>query len=255
MLQFTRCLLGECKKRKRSLFLFLHLCIPLLFPCILVMYFLSRKDSLSSDVSYTVFLELIGVGTPAIISIICGLVADSESQAGNFQNMIGIIQSKTIAFISQTSMMIFSHSAAMTLTVSIYTLALKFLVGVSEVNFTLYYLTGIIFTITSVFQYFFYQVIGYRHGVGICSIFGFGGVIIVALSLTTIGDKVWGFLPWAWGNRFSEFAMEYLGTRNVNLGSNSMIVTGCYSFVIITMGTILLSIVWINHWTGRKTTD
>lgn len=255
MLQFNRSLLGEFKKRKRSLFLLLHLCIPLILPGTLVMYFLFRNDLISSEASYAIFLELIGVGTPAIISIICGMVADSESEASNFQNMLGIIQSKTISFLSQTTMMIFSYSAAMILTISIYTLALKFLVGVNEVHFTLYYLTGIIFTITSVFQYFFYQVIGYRYGIGICSICGFGGVIIVALSLTTIGDKVWGFLPWAWANRFSEYAIDYLNTMDVNLESNPMLVTGGYSCLILTIGVLFLSIVWINRWTGRKTTD
>ncbi|MBS4207231.1 lantibiotic immunity ABC transporter MutG family permease subunit [Bacillus sp. FJAT-50079] len=255
MLQFNRCLLGEFRKRKRSFFLLLHLCIPFILPGTLVMYFLSRNGLISSEASYAIFLELIGVGTPAIISIICGMVADSESEAGNFQNMLGIIQSKTISFVSQTTMMIISYSAAMTLTISIYTLALKFLVGVNEVHFTLYFLTGTIFTITSAFQYFFYQVIGYRYGIGICSICGFGGVIIVALSLTTIGDKVWGFLPWAWANRFSKYVMDYLNTMDVNLIRNPMLVTGGYFFLILTIGVIFVSIVWVNRWSGRKTTD
>lgn len=255
MLQFHRCLLGEFKKRKRGLFPLLHLSIPLILPGTLVMYFLFRNDLISSEASYAVFFELIGVGTPAIISIICGMVADSESEAGNFRNILGIMQSKTISFVSQTAMMIFSYSAAMFLTISIYTLSLKFLVGVDEVHFTIYYLTGIIFAITSAFQYFFYQVISYRYGIGICSLCGFGGLIIVALSLTTIGDKVWGFLPWAWANRFSEYVMGYLKTTDVDLVSNPMLVTGGYSFLILTTGVIVLSIVWINRWTGRKTTD
>lgn len=255
MLQFNRCLLSEFKKRKRSLFLLLHMCIPLILPGALVMYFLSRNDLISSEASYAIFLELIGIGTPTIISIICGMVADSESEAGNFRNMLGIIQSKSISFVSQTTMMIFSYSVAIILTISIYTLALKYLVGVNEVHFTLYYLTGIIFSITSAFQYFFYQVIGYRYGIGICSICGFGGVIIVALSLTTIGDRVWGFLPWAWANRFSEYVMDYLNTADLDLFSNPMLVTGGYSFLILTIGLIILCIVWINRWTGRKTTD
>ena len=183
------------------------------------------------------------------------MVADSENEAGHFQNMIGVIQSKTISFMSQTTMMIFSYGAAIFITIFIYTLALKFLVGVNEVHFTLYYLTGIIFIGTSIFQYFFYQVVGYKYGIGICSICGFGGLIIVALSLTTIGDKIWGFLPWAWANRFSEYLTDYWKMTDITLFSNPMLVTGGYSFLILTVGMAVLSIVWINNWTGGKTTD
>lgn len=249
MRQFYSCLLAEFKKRKRSLFLLLHLGVPLVFPGALVMYFLSRNHSISSEASYVIFFELIGVGTPVIISIICGIVADSENEAGHFQNMLGIIQSKSISFMSQTAMLIFSYSAALFLTIFIYSLSLTFLVGVDEVSHTLYYLTGIIFTGTSVFQYGFYQVIGYKYGIGISSLCGFGGLIIAALSLTAIGEKVWAFLPWAWANRFSEYVTD------ITFVSDPMLVIGGYSFLILTIGMIVLSIVWINRWTGRNTTD
>ncbi|MBU5266217.1 lantibiotic immunity ABC transporter MutG family permease subunit [Virgibacillus proomii] len=254
-MQLYRCLLGEFKKRKRSLFLLLHLAIPFILSGTLAMYFLSRNDTISSEASYVIFFELIGVGTPVIISIICGMVADSENEASHFRNMLGVIQSKTISFISQTTMMIFSYSAAIFLTILTYTLALKFLVGVNEVHFTLYYLTGIIFIGTSTFQYFFYQVIGYKYGIGISSICGFGGLIIAALSLTTIGDKVWGFLPWAWANRFSEYLRNFLKITDIKLVTNSMLITGVYYFFILTIGMIIMSIVWFNHWAGRKTND
>ncbi|WP_163582617.1 lantibiotic immunity ABC transporter MutG family permease subunit [Gracilibacillus saliphilus] len=255
MLQFYRCLLGEFKKRKRSLFLLLHFGIPLILPGTLVMYFLSRNGLISSEASYVIFYELIGVGTPVIISIICGMVADSENKAGHFQNMLGVIQSKAISFISQTTMMIFSYCVAMFLTISIYTLALKSLVGVDEVNFTLYYLTGIIFVIASTFQYLFYQVIGYKYGIGICSISGFGGLIIAALSMTSIGNKIWAFLPWAWANRFSEYLRDYWKTVDIKLVSNPTLVSGGYSLAILTGGMIIVSIVWINNWAGRKSND
>ncbi|MGN7402305.1 lantibiotic immunity ABC transporter MutG family permease subunit [Cytobacillus praedii] len=255
MRQFYRCFLAEFKKKKRSLFLLFHSGVPLILPGALVMYFLSRNHSISSEASYIIFFELIGVGTPVIISIICGMVADSENEAGHFQNILGAIQSKTISFMSQTTMMIFSYSASLFLTICIYSLSLKFLVGVDEVSFTLYYLTGIIFTGTSVFQYVFYQVIGYKYGIGSSSICGFGGLIIAALSLTAIGEKVWGFLPWAWANRFSEYVTDYWKMNDITFISDPMLVIGGYSFLILTIGMIVLSIVWINQWIGRKTTD
>ncbi|MGG2134564.1 lantibiotic immunity ABC transporter MutG family permease subunit [Bacillus sp. S2(2024)] len=255
MQQFYRCVLAEFKKRKRSIFLLLHLGIPFILPGTLMVYFLCRNVPISAEAGYGILFELIGVGTPVIISIICGMVADSENEAGHFQNILGVIQSKTNSFISQTTMMIFSYSASIFLTILIYTMALKFLVGVNGVYFTPYYVTGIIFTVSSIFQYFFYQVIGYKYGIGICSICGFGGVIITAVSLTTLGDNIWGFLPWTWTNRFSKYVIDYLIGIDVKLDSDPMLLTGGYSFFILTTGMILLSIVWINRWPGRKTND
>ncbi|MFN2746350.1 lantibiotic immunity ABC transporter MutG family permease subunit [Bacillus sp. z60-18] len=255
MLQFYRCLLGECKKRKRSIFLLSHLSIPLVLSGALVMYFLFRNVPVGAEASYLIFFELIGVGTPVIISIICGLVADSENEAGHFQNILGLIQSRTVSFISQTTMMIFFYTAALFLTISIYTLALKQLAGVDEVDLSLYYVTGMIFAGASIFQYFFYQVVGYNYGIGMCSICGFGGVIITALCLTTIGDKIWWLLPWAWANRFGEYVTEYLKIKDVKPVGNPTILMGGYSFLLMTTGIILLSIVWINRWSGRKTND
>ncbi|MFP7335924.1 lantibiotic immunity ABC transporter MutG family permease subunit [Shouchella clausii] len=254
-MQFYRCLMSEFKKRKRSLFLLLHLSIPVMLPAALVMYFLSRNGSIGSEASYVTFFELIGVGTPVIISIICGLVADSENEAGHFQNMLGVIQSRALSFISQTTMMIFSNCIAMFSTISIYTLALKSLVGLDEVDFTLYYLTGIIFVVASIFQYLFYQVIGYKYGIGSCSLWGFAGLIIAALTMTSIGDKIWAFLPWAWASRFSEYLSNYWKTVDIELVGNPMLISGGYSLVILTGGMIIVSIVWINHWAGRKSND
>ncbi|WP_025692419.1 lantibiotic immunity ABC transporter MutG family permease subunit [Paenibacillus zanthoxyli] len=251
MLQFYRCLLSEFKKRKRGPFLFLHLGIPFLLPVVLIMYFLSRNTPVSAEAGYVVFFELVGVGTPAIISVICGIVADAENEAGHFQNMLGAVRSKSVAFISQTTMMVLSYYAALFLSISIYTLALRYLMGMHGINFTQYQLTAIIFTLASIFQYFFYLIIGYKYGMGICGIFGFGGVIIAALCLTTLGDKVWEFLPWSWANRLSGYFEGDLKIR----GGDFLWASGGYGVLFLTIGIVILSIIWINRWSGRRSSD
>lgn len=255
MRRFHRSLCGEFKKRKRSLYLLLHLGIPLVLPAILIVYFLSRKVPINPEASYIIFFELIGVGTPVMISIICGIVADTESEAGHFQNMLGVFHGRITTFLSQTTMMILSYMVAMLFIITIYTLSLKYLVGVPDVYFTLSYLTGIIFAITAIFQYFFYQFIGYKYGMGICSMFGFGGMIIAALCLTTLGDEVWFILPWAWLNRFSEYLWGYWNLMDTKKVHPSMLLTEGVSFLILTSGMILLSIVWFSKWEGRKTNE
>ncbi|POZ55065.1 hypothetical protein LYSIN_03362 [Lysinibacillus sphaericus] len=253
MQQFYKCLSGEFKKRKRSTFLLLHLCLPLLLTGILMLYFFSRNAPLSAAASYVIFFQIIGITTPIIVSLLCGMVADAESEAGSFQNILGLTQSKTTSLLSQITMMILSYSAALFFALSMYVVALKFVVNVREVNIPLYYLTGAIFIAAAIFQYFFYHYISYNYSIEISGIFGFVGMIINVLCLTTLGDKIWGFIPWAWANRFSNYLKDSSLLFNIEVSKDPMIITGLYSFFILTCLIICLNIVWINKWEGRKT--
>ena len=154
MQPFFKCLLGEFRKRKRSYFMLLHIVLPFLLPGILVLYYFSRNTQVDVTGSYVVLFLLIGIGTPVIISILSGMVADAESEAGHFQNILGLIPNKRILFLSQISMMILSYSVAIFFTITIYILGLKFIVHLEGINTILFYLTGIIFIATAIFQYF-----------------------------------------------------------------------------------------------------
>ena len=253
MQQFFKCVVGEYKKRRRSTFTLLHVSLPFVLTGILVLYSLSRNVPLNATTSYVILFQLIGISTPVIISILCGMVADAESEAGHFQNILGLIPSKRLLYLSQIVMMILSYSVAILFTISIYIFALKFFVQVEEINIVLYYLTGMIFIATAIFQYFFFHYISYNHGVEISGIFGFIGLMIAALSLTTLGDKVWVFLPWAWANRFSEYLTHSLQLRDIVVFSDSIPVIGLLSFFILTGCIVLINIIWIGKWEGRKT--
>lgn len=251
MLQYFRCLLAEFKKRNRSLFLLLHLAVPLIIAGTLVAYISVRKHLLIADVLYKTFFEMLGVGTPLVIAIICGIVSDSEQQAGNFQNMLKLTKFKGVTFISQISMMVISYLFSVLLAIIIYTLSLKYLIGYSEINFSLYIITGIIFTVCAIFQYFFYQILGYKYGLGTCSIGGFAGLIISAMALTSIGDKVWRFLPWSWSNRFSLYLYNRFDTTGYFRETNN-ITNGYICWFIFTFFIIIFSILWFKNWSGRR---
>ncbi|MDE5415304.1 MULTISPECIES: lantibiotic immunity ABC transporter MutG family permease subunit [Alkalihalobacterium] len=256
MLEFIRCFLAEFKKRKRSLFLVLHLIVPLSLSGALIVYMLGRSDTLSAAASYKIFFELIGVGTPVIIAIICGMVADSEGDAGNFQNMIGRTRSKIVTFISQISMMLVSYWFAILLTITIYVFGIQYMVGIEGIDFTVFLWAGLIFSLTVVFQYFFYHMIAYKHGVGITSIFGFAGLIIAALAMTTIGDNIWPYLPWAWGDRFIEQLIVIPQLNGIVISDQfNLVVRGSITAFLLTTMIILWSMVWFNRWSNRKTID
>lgn len=212
------------------------------------MYIAVRKDFINPQALYGLFFELLGIGTPLIIAIICGVVSDSEEEAGHFQNMLRLTKRKAITFSSQISMMIVSYGFAILLAISLYTFALAYLVRVAEINIAHYYLTGMVFIICGVFQYFLYLMIGYKYGIGMCSIAGFAGLIIAALSQTSVVDKVWIFLPWSWPNRFS----THLFSQSILVDKYTSVLKGSVTAFIITLSVIVISILWFKNWDGRK---
>ncbi|MNJ59031.1 hypothetical protein D3C77_546940 [compost metagenome] len=71
---------------------------------------------------------------------------------------------------------------------------------------------------------------------------GFFGVIVAALSETTLGDKVWMYLPWSWSIR--------LGS---DLTANLMIGQG--QIIVLTILILIISTYWFHYWNGTQLTE
>ena len=74
----------------------------------------------------------------------------------------------------------------------------------------------------------------------------------MALSLTSLGDTIWPFLPWAWANRFSEYFIHFLRGTDFVVTKDIIPATGLFSFLCITVCIIFINIIWIHKWEGRR---
>lgn len=261
MNNYLRSVFAEFKKRKRSLFLLLHVLIPILFSVVLSSYVFLRKDTqLINDRSiFVTFFELLSIGAPLIIAIICGLSAESEKEAGNFQNMLVRTETKVITFLSQLTMLIFCFLFSTFFSIIIYVVALKYLIGINIVDLGFYLTMGVVFTISCSFQYGLSMLISYRFGMGLNSIIGIAGLIIAALSPTMLVDKVWPFLPWSWPIRIP----MYFFWNKVGIQSNgyfayseyNTVITGFCVLIISSISIVIIDLIWFQNWYGKSTNE
>lgn len=239
MITFWRSYRAEFLKRKHSLFFWLHLAIPFILVVMLDLYLRGRNGGPNGDYFFRVFYEIIGFAYPLVIAVLCGLVTSQEEQAGQFQVMLGKVPQRITTYLSQLGMLLTMGFLSMTLAVGGFTLSARWLLGVGDINYNSVLYTGFLVYISVIFLYCLSLLLGYLFGIGICSLIGFLGIIVAALSETSLGESVWVYLPWAWAIRFG----MGLGIQN-----------GLIWMGVMTSCILMMSALWFRNWEGRRFT-
>lgn len=244
--------LAELKKQKNSLFLFLSIFIPISFSIFLSFYFNLRADTFNSHLAYLMFFQAITLSTPLIISIFCGMLITQERNAGGFKNLLGLKARKETQLFSKVIFIILSYAVSLTLATFLYMLLITFWVGYEVSTFS-YLLNIANFIICVIFQCFLYSILSYKLGGGMTSVFGLAGLMITALSFTSLGDRVWYYLPWAWQHRVSLFIYDkYSESGNLSMYTDTKeFFVGAVSVIFISTAMILIFKFWGKRWEGN----
>ena len=100
----------------------------------------------------------------------------------------------------------------------------------------------LIFLLSNLFIYSLHLSIAFRFGSTVSVLLGIAGTILAGYFQTDIGDKIWPIIPWECGIRFLENYLNF---------SNSPIIFGIASMIILTSIILILSILWFNRWEGK----
>lgn len=253
MREALNCIHAEVIKQKRSLFLKLSVIVPVLIAIVFAFYLKNRMDMFNEQLAYVMFFEAVAMGTPLVIAIFCGMMANQEESAGGYKNLLGLHQNKVLPLFSKVSYMIIWYALSLFSAIILYTVLLKFLVGYSAINFISYGLNGANFIICAFFQYFFYSLVSYSVGTGIASIFGLGGLVITALSFTSLGDSIWFLLPWSWSHRISLYIYGNMNITTIPSSylTFSILVKGTIGIAVLTILMVLIFYHWVKKWQGK----
>lgn len=195
---------AEFFKNKHSVFLWIHIVLPITLVIIMTFY---RFGKLSNLALFDTFFKIMGLAFPLLAAVLCGLIADQEKQAGHYQIMLGKLPHKTTTFISQLCMLLTMCLGSIFLAILLFMISMKFVLHTCDVNYLLFFKTGCLIFLSVIFLYSLYLTLAYRFGIGACSVVGFAGVIIAAVASTGQGDNIWTFLPWVWPLRFTNFML------------------------------------------------
>ena len=132
MKSFFRSLKAESLKIKHTPLLWLHLIIPLVGACLFLFY--SVLSAWSTEVLLTFYFEALALAFPMLIGIVCGMAASQEEQAGGFQNMLGVLPSRLVPFLSKFGFLAVLGLGALVAAVGLYGAGFALLPGQQAVS-------------------------------------------------------------------------------------------------------------------------
>ena len=105
----------------------------------------------------------------------------------------------------------------------------------------------------------------FRWGMGASIGISIGGLLMAALmGATSLGDKIWQFIPWTWPVRLAILPGAYLqfaGGYAISTGSYflgfvlNQLVMGLAASSLCLVAALIGGFIWFNRWEGRKSCD
>jgi len=246
-----RVLKAEWIKLRRSPLPLLVLAIPLLYSGFMIWYFSGRTITAQLQITiYDAYFQVwAAIVVPLGAGLLPGLMSHQEAQAGSFQGFLASRTPRPLLYLGKLVMLVLLSAFSTALAVSVLILGVQYLLGIplSPAPFVGGALVAELATIPLLaVQLWISFALGLGPAVGV----GAAGVLLGALSLTSLGDYYWRFLPWGWAARFvmAPGAAFYYG-----------IVPGLEGAPVAAVAFLLLTLVggllWFERWEGRKAND
>lgn len=188
-------------KIKNTSYLLVHILAALLFPLLLFLYWNQRGGLQSRTVLFSYF-QIVGVLLPFASSIVNIQLKNLEESSGKFKYLLGYSQSNYKPFFAELVFLWLCYCIVLIVSITIFIFLLK-TIGI-VVSLRLLILISLFYIILGYIAYMLNQIISYLFSTGVALGISLMGVIIAAFCETSLGDKVWFLIPWAWFLRVSD---------------------------------------------------
>jgi len=258
-------LISEWLKAKRTPVRWISFLTPVVFTVLIVWYFSLR--TITTDSQILIFEAFFEVWTALVIplgaGLIPGIMIHQEELAGGFNGLLGSKLPRRNLYLGKITMLILLASISTLLAVLTYIAGLSFILNI-YISWPAFIIAAIMAIIGTLPLLALHLWISFAWGMGASIGIGGGGILIAALMATSVGDKIWQFVPWAWPVRLSGLAGAYflflpdmkLPPEAINPGiivnqAIKGLIPAALLFVILLTG----GLIWFKKWEGRKITD
>lgn len=244
MHEFFCYLKSDIYKLRRSWFFVIHLLFPVLGAVLMLLY--SHLSSGTELNKLAAFTQIIAIAFPFVISVVCQVVAEQESQAGHFQNIL-TLPSRPKTIFSKFAVLLLSGLFSVALSTALFGILFSYITG-TKLPVGFFVLIPIVLWASNIMMYGLHLILAFRYGRN----FGIGiGVIeslLSAILQTDLGTGLWYVIPYGLGVHFAESAMTYLFNL-LPVGSFET-QTGILFCIVVTCGTIGLAALWFSRYSG-----
>lgn len=241
----------EFIKMKRTPLLLLHLIVPIVG----AIGFLGLLQAYNySDNPYDVvilYFQLLSIAFPFLIGLITNITCNQESEV-KCVYLLSSYDSFTRLFF----MKVFFFLCLSALSVGIATIAgalcLQSQNIVAGVQVGTWLKMGVVLCVSNGLLYIIHMFISLKVNGTISIVVGLFGSLLSAVLATGLGDGVWQFVPYAWGIKFSEYAIAlsiYPTWREKVLAE---ITTSIFTVVIVGIIISIMVLLWSRKWEGQR---
>ena len=240
---------SELYKIKHTWLPWVHILLPIAYS--LLFYGASKTTGLKnfgeSDLLETYFV-LLGAMVPIICSFIISKVVDMEASAGRFQVLLTTTKSRRKAYLGKLIVLELGFMVSLTLALIIFAI----LSGYQNILDWIIELVLIFMSSLSLYMIHFWVSIVLSSGASIG--LGFLETMIALLSMTSLGDRIWYFIPCAWSSRLPAM---YIMVDKASDPSYFYREFRLWSFVasLIILILFISSVIWFNRWDGKSASE
>lgn len=229
-------------KIKNTSFLKVHIFAALLFPLLLSLYWLQRGDIQGRTALYSYF-QLVGVLLPFASGLINVQLKKLEEESGKYKYLLGYSKSNYKPFLAELIFQWICYCIVLLISIILFSSFMKISGG--TVYSRLLCLNIIFFIILAFVIYIINHIICYLFSTGIALGIYMMGVIIAAFCESSLGDKVWFFIPWSWLLRIS----------GILFNQEETVITQIFTMTVISITMFLLHFRIFQNWSQDRVTS
>lgn len=195
-----------------------------------------------------VYIQIISMSFPLVISIIVNMVYEQEEECGGFQYFLMTPNKKYLSHLSKLISILILGFVSTLIAILGFGIIFYFM-GNQSIELDFYFKESIIIFGSNILLYMIQYLVVFSLGKGASIGIGMIGSLISALMLTGIGDGIWRIIPWGYSMRLSYYFVLY----NANiLTPKDDIIQGIFIMIIFIAIIFILQLIFSNRWEGRR---
>lgn len=229
---------SEWIKVKHTSFYAIHLCLPVVGAILFILYYFLYENTADNE-KLKMILELTAMIFPLLISVIVSLNVALEEKASHFQTLLAVPNRHKIML----GKLVYLYSAgiiALSFLFLLFTLGI-YLLGIADtVQFgtLMKAIMGIAFS--NLIIYILHLFLSFKFGLGLSLFWGVFESLQCILYSNVKLQGVARYIPFSWSMNWvqdtlnNQFSLYWIGV------------------ILLTVGSLLLLLLWFSRWEGRK---
>lgn len=214
-MNLLRLVKSDFLKMRRTSFYSLHIIMPLIGIIVFLYYF--SYSTMTPLRKFEGYLESLSIVFPTLIGVLTANIVKVELNAGKYKEVLGNKNGRFKPLLSKVIILLICGFTSLTIAVIGLYLGLKYILNQYTISINLYVICIFILFSCEIFLYILHLFISFQFGSMVSISIGVFESILSALMLTGQGDRVWQFIPSAWGVRLPGYYIYYFIGDNNNL--------------------------------------